>query len=64
MKPVIRKPGEDIEYLIRRFRRRVDKEGILNAYRGRMEFVKPSEQQRKKRAAAVWELERQRAGKE
>ena len=58
MKPVIRRPGEDIDHLIRRFRRKVDREGILDDYRRRGEFVKPSEQKRKRRAELIRDAKR------
>lgn len=57
---VNRNPEEEVESMLRRFRRKVNKEGILNAYRRRLEFVKPSEQQRKKHREALKRMKAKR----
>ena len=39
--------GENIERTIKRFNRKVKKSGILNEYRDRQRFMKPSDKKRR-----------------
>ena len=48
---VDRKEGENIEKLIRRFAKRVKKEGILEEYREKMYYEKPSDKKRRIKTA-------------
>jgi len=48
---VERKEGENIERLIRRFVKRVKKEGILEEYREKMYYEKPSTKRRRIKSA-------------
>ena len=51
MKPVCRQTNESVDHLIKRFKRVVNKEGILDAYRQKECNVTPSEKRRNKHAA-------------
>lgn len=51
MKPVCRRENESVDQLIKRFRRIVNKEGILDAYRQNEFNATPSEKRRNKHAA-------------
>lgn len=46
------KHNEPIERALRRFKRILDKEGVLNDLRERKHYLKPSEKKRKKSARA------------
>lgn len=61
---VIRKNGEEIDSLIRRFKKKVNKSMILQEYRRRMEYEKPSEKKKRKRREAIRRTERERLKKE
>ena len=66
---VERKEGENIERLIRRFVKRVKKEGILEEYREKMYYEKPSTKRRRiksaqKRAAQRKQQEQQKMDSE
>lgn len=63
MKPVVRKDGEDIDHLIRRFNRARKKAGIMEECNKRRHYTAPSAMRRAKHRAAV-AYERQRAAKE
>ena len=63
MKPVIRKPGEDIDHLIKRFNRASKKAGTFEEVKKRRYFSPPAAIRRAKHRAAV-AFERQRAAKE
>ena len=52
MTTVIAKPGENIESLLRRFKRAVDNSGILAELKKRSAYEKPSDKKRKEKAAA------------
>lgn len=43
--------GESFEMALRRFKREIEKEGILREVRDRKHYEKPSERKRKKRIA-------------
>ena len=49
---VHRQPGEPIEFLLARFKKGVQKAGIVREMRRHEHFVKPSERDRQKRFAA------------
>ena len=51
MKPVYSQMNESVDHLIKRFRRVVNKEGILDAYRQKECNVTPSQKRRNKHAA-------------
>ena len=53
MKPVIRREGESIDSLIKRFKRSCNHEGIIKAYRDKCEYKKPSISRRDKHHDAV-----------
>ena len=53
MKPITRQQGEEVEQMIRRFKRSVQKEGIIEDYRKRTAYMKPGERRRQKHLAAV-----------
>lgn len=53
MKPVIRREVEDIDSLIKRFKRSCNREGIIKAYRDKCEYKKPSVRRRDKHHDAV-----------
>jgi len=46
---VIRREGESIDTMLKRFKRKVQKSEILREYRSRVEYLKPSVAKRKKR---------------
>jgi len=49
VKVVLRKAKNDVNFLIKKFMKKVKKEGILEEYKERMFYQKPSEKRRKKR---------------
>ena len=53
MKPVYRGDGESIDSLINRFKRATGREGIIQAYRNKREYKKPSDRKRDKHNRAV-----------
>ena len=61
---VERKEGEHIEKLIRRFVKRVKKEGILEEYREKMYYEKPSDKKRRIKSAQKRAAQRKRAEQE
>lgn len=60
MKPVIRKKGEAVDNLLRRFKRQVNRDGIIGEYKKRTAYMKPSERRREKHQAAVGRTARNR----
>lgn len=58
MKAVSKRENETVDQLIRRFKRKVSKEGILDTYRAEEYYVKPGERRRAKHDAAVRRLRR------
>lgn len=50
---VVRRKGEPDEVLLRRFRKKFSKSGIMKEYREKMHFEKPSDKKRRKRAQAA-----------
>jgi len=46
------KPGEDTAVLLKRFKKKFMKSGILQEYRQRMSYMKPSDKKRRKRRDA------------
>jgi len=60
MKSVIRKDGEDIERLLRRFKKQVNRDYIISEYRKRTAYMKPSERRREKHQAAIRRMARNR----
>jgi len=51
MAEVVRKPDESVDELVRRFKKVVQKEGIMKEIKKREYFVSPSVMRRKKAAA-------------
>ena len=47
------KPGEDTAILVKRFKKKFMKSGILQEYRQRMYYQKPSEKKRRKRRETI-----------
>lgn len=58
MKAVSKRENETVDQLIRRFKRKVSKEGILDAYHAKKYYVKTGERRRAKHDAAVRRLRR------
>ena len=52
MAQVYVKKGEDINRAIKRFKRKVEKEGIMRELKKRKYYLKPSERKKEKRIAA------------
>ena len=50
---VVRRKGEGDEDLLRRFRKKFSKSGIMKEYKEKMSFEKPSDKKRRKRAQAA-----------
>ena len=50
---VVRRKNESDEDLIRRFRKKFSKSGIMKEYKEKMYFEKPSDKKRRKRAQAA-----------
>ena len=57
---VVRKENESIERLLRRFVKRVKKEGILEEYREKMYYEKPSTKKRRIKSAQKRAAQRKR----
>ena len=47
-----KKPGESIDSVLRKFKRKLKDEGIINELRSREHFEKPSEEKKRKAKAA------------
>lgn len=56
---VVRRKDESYEDLLKRFRKKFSKSGIMKELRDRTYYEKPSVKKRKKRAHAIKELERE-----
>jgi small subunit ribosomal protein S21 len=50
---VVQRKGEDVDDLIKRFRKKYSKSGISRELRERMSYEKPSDKKRRKRAQAI-----------
>ena len=53
MAQVVVRKGEDINKAIRRWKRKVEREGIMRELKKRKHYLKPSERKKEKRAAAA-----------
>lgn len=53
MVKVIRRKDEDIEHLLRRYKRARSKDGLGESFNRHREFVSPSERRRRKHATAI-----------
>jgi len=53
--------NEDIESLIRRFKKKVSKAGITKEVRDKMYYEKPSDKKRRKKAQSIRNLKREQA---
>lgn len=53
MIPVIHQEGEEIEHLIRRFKRSVNRDDIITEYKKREAYKKPGDRRRAKHKAAL-----------
>jgi ribosomal protein S21 len=49
----IKNNGMDIDYMIKIFKRKVKEAGILEDYKKKMEYIKPSKRKIEKRNAAI-----------
>ena len=49
---VTEKPNESLDSMLRRFKRKVENEGIIKCIRSKQEYLKPSEKAKKKREEA------------
>lgn len=47
---VVKRKGEDDEAMLRRFRKKFTKSGVMKEYKEKMYFEKPSDKKRRKRA--------------
>lgn len=56
---VVKEKNEGIESLIRRFKKKVGKSGILQELKGRSFFEKPSDKKRRKRRESIRKIKRQ-----
>jgi len=54
MKPVIRRNGETAEHLLMRFKRKVNREGIIDAFKSHKIFKSKAERRREKHRRAVY----------
>jgi len=61
MPGVIAKKNESFEKLMRRFKRAVDKDDIINELRRREFYEKPTQKRKRQRAAAVKRWERKQS---
>jgi len=61
MPGVIAKKNESFEKLMRRFKRAVDKDDIINELRKREFYEKPTQKRKRRRAAAVKRWERKQS---
>ena len=56
---VVKRDDEDIEDLIKRFRKKFSKSGVANEVRQRMYFEKPSDKKRRKKAQSIRNIEKE-----
>ena len=59
MTTVILKPDEPVEVAIRRFRRAIERTGLIPELRTRTAYEKPTAERKRKKAAAVARLRKQ-----
>jgi small subunit ribosomal protein S21 len=57
---VVRHKGEDIEDLIKRFRKKFSKSGLAKELRDRMYYEKPSDKKRRKKMQSIRNIEREK----
>lgn len=53
------RPDEDIERAIRRFRKQVQKDGIIQEVRNRMYYEKPGDKKRRERQQSIRRVRRE-----
>ena len=63
MVEVVVNEGDDLERVLRRFKRRVQKAGIFSDLKRKKYYEKPSELRKRKRNAAIRRLRRNRRGR-
>lgn len=56
---VRRRKTEDIESLIKRFKKQVSKHGVTKEYKDHMYFEKPSDRRRRKKAQSIRNIKRE-----
>lgn len=56
---VVRRESEDIEDLIKRFRKKFSKSGLAKEVRERMYFEKPSDKKRRRKAQCIRNIEKE-----
>ena len=56
---VVKREDEDIEDLIKRFRKKFSKSGLAKEVRERMHFEKPSEKKRRRKAQCIRNIEKE-----
>ena len=59
MTTVILKPDEPMEVALRRFRRAIERNGLIPELRARTAYEKPTTERKRKKAAAVARLRKQ-----
>ncbi|MFC0696360.1 30S ribosomal protein S21 [Paraburkholderia humisilvae] len=59
MTTLILKPDEPLEVALRRFRRAIERTGLIPELRGRTAYEKPNAERKRKKAAAVARLRKQ-----
>lgn len=59
MATVILKPDEPVDVALRRFRRTIERNGLIPELRARTAYEKPTTERKRKRAAAVARLRKQ-----
>jgi len=57
---VVKRKGESVEDLIKRFRKKYSKSGIVKEFRDRMYFEKPSDRRRRKIRQSIRLIEREK----
>ncbi|AOJ86079.1 MULTISPECIES: 30S ribosomal protein S21 [Burkholderia] len=53
MTTIILKPDEPVDVALRRFRRNIEKTGLIRELRGRTSYEKPTTERKRKKASAV-----------
>jgi len=56
---VVKREGEDIDDLIKRFRKKFSKSGLAKEARERMYFEKPSDKKRRRKAQCIRNIEKE-----
>ena len=46
---IVVKPDDDISYVLKKFKKRVDKSGVLELYKSKQTYMKPSDKKKLKR---------------